>query len=167
MDVRDENPRRYRLINCQDVIEHCYDLENVLADLSAKLEDGGILLMAPTFTFEYNNDHLEKNTAYLDWFPELCETAELKLVARMNWNTQIYMRLARTKQVSVSEEKIMISQQLYQKSQKVTLNRALKAFNNVSSTKKLELADLNAVADNLAVYRLCCHRLQAQTQSSN
>ena len=124
----------------------------MLADLSAKLEDGGILLMAPTFTFEYNNDHLEKNTAYLDWFPELCETAELKLVARMNWNTQIYMRVPRSKQVGVSKEKIMISQQLYQKSQKVTLNRALKAFGNISSTKKLELVDLNAVADNLAVY---------------
>ena len=159
-DVRDNESRRYKLINCQDVIEHCYDVESVIADISSRLENNGVLLMAPTFTFEYDNDHLDKNTAYLEWFPELCEVAGLRLVARMNWNTHIYIRTERPESQSISEEAKDIGTLLYKKSQDKTLGNALTALNKVIQTKQLNTAELNAVSDNLAIFRLCTQRLK-------
>jgi len=159
-DVRDKHLLRYRLINCQDVIEHCYDVEFVLADIASILEDNGILLMAPTFTFEFNNDHLEKNTAYLSYFPNLCESAGLKLIAKMNWNTEIYQRLPRLGQaLSICDERTAIAKRLYGKSQQVSLTTATNAINRAFSMKVLEPTDLNSITDNLAIYRLCSQRL--------
>ncbi len=166
-DVRDNESRRYKLINCQDVIEHCYDVEAVLADISSRLENNGVLLMAPTFTFEYNNDHLDKNTAYLEWFPELCDAAGLRLVARMNWNTHIYIRTERSESKAISEEAKDIGRLLHKKSQDKTLGNALTALNRIIQAKQISNADLNAVSDNLAIFRLCTQRLKTAEDTTH
>jgi 2-polyprenyl-3-methyl-5-hydroxy-6-metoxy-1,4-benzoquinol methylase len=161
-DVRELGSRRYNLINCQDVIEHCYDIELVLADISAHLTDGGILLMAPTFTFEFNNDHLDKNTAYLGFFNELCACAGLELIAQMNWNTIVFRRLKRgeAEALSVDKEKSTVASALYKLTQSISLQSATKALDRVYASRQLNADDLNAITDNLAVYRICCHRLK-------
>jgi len=159
-DAREIGPRRYNLINCQDVIEHCYDLELVLADISAHLADDGVLLIAPTFTFEFNNDHLDKNTAYLAWFIDLCACAGLELVARMNWNTFVFKRLNRSGDLDVIAERSAIASSLYKLSQSISIQSAAQALDRVCASQKLGADDLDIISDNLAVYRICSHRLK-------
>jgi len=163
LDVRDAHSGRYQLINCQDVIEHCYDVESVIADISSLLQDYGILMMAPTFTYEFNNDHLDKNNAYLSCFPDLCESGGLKLIAKMNWNTEVYQRVPRAGEPqSISSEKKSIARRLYQKSQSITLEKAISAISSVCNSKVLESNELNIITDNLAIYRLCSQRLASE-----
>ncbi len=59
---------RFDYANCTDVLEHCYDVEWALAEVTFALKDGGYFFVFPDFdSITYSGgpgDHLEKNRFY-------------------------------------------------------------------------------------------------------
>lgn len=158
IDARDLTDERFDLINCMDVIEHVYDLEAVLSDLSARLKNNGILFIVPAFYNSWNGDHVEKNCAYKSWFPKLAETAGLRLIGQYDENTYCFIRAPR-ELIPVEAEKSVIVKKLYERSRDISLEVALAALTAFSETKSLDWNRLDDIADNLAVFRLSSKRL--------
>jgi SAM-dependent methyltransferase len=78
VDVRDLGETRYDLVNCMDVIEHVYDVEDVLADIVSHVRVGGHLLCYPAFFNTWNGDHIEKNCGYPPYFARMLEAVGLR-----------------------------------------------------------------------------------------
>ena len=79
VDVRDLGDTRYDVVNCMDVIEHVYDVEDVLADMVSHLRVGGHLVCYPAFFNTWNGDHVEKNCGYPPYFVRMLEAVGLRL----------------------------------------------------------------------------------------
>ena len=71
VDVRFLGDKRYDCVMSMDVLEHIYDMEYVLADMYARIKLGGVLMCHPTFSNSWNGDHIEKNCAYISFFPKI------------------------------------------------------------------------------------------------
>ena len=69
-DVRRLDGRRYDIVNCMDVVEHVYDVEDITADLIARLRPGGHLLCWPCFVNHWNGDQ-SRRTA------DICRTTPI------------------------------------------------------------------------------------------
>jgi len=71
-DVRHLDPdRRYDVVNCFDVMQLVYDVEYVLADVIARIKEGGHLLLFACFENQWDGSHVEKNCGYLPYFTEI------------------------------------------------------------------------------------------------
>jgi SAM-dependent methyltransferase len=158
MDVRDFDEERFDLINCMDVLEHIYDLENALSDISSRLNNGGVLFIVPAFFNSWDGDHIEKNCAYQEWFPELAAVAGLQLIGKYDKFTYCFLRESR-ELISVSKEKEDTVKKLYIKSKEVSLSNALRGLDEINNTKSLNEKLINDISDNLAIYRLSNNRL--------
>ncbi|MDT5270291.1 MAG: 2-polyprenyl-6-hydroxyphenyl methylase / 3-demethylubiquinone-9 3-methyltransferase [Acidobacteriota bacterium] len=56
---------KFDYANCVDVLEHCYDVEYALSEITLALKEGGRLFVWGDFdNVVYNGDHLEKNRFY-------------------------------------------------------------------------------------------------------
>jgi SAM-dependent methyltransferase len=126
-DVRRLDPdRRYDVVNCMDVVEHVYDVEYILADLIARLKEGGHLLCWPCFVNNWDGDHIEKNCGYLPYFTNMLLSVGLEPVAPVRndgfamthglkpSDLQLYhLRRARPIRGSITEERETIRRELY------------------------------------------------------
>jgi SAM-dependent methyltransferase len=131
--------RRYNIINCLDVIEHIYDVEFVVADLIARLREGGHLLLMPAFFNSWDGDHVEKNCGYVPYFYDMLLQAGLEPVSapqkapflskigiRAGFSDELY-HVCRTRKISgtIAEERKQISQLLYRLSNKYSTRTML------------------------------------------
>jgi len=145
-DVRDLGEARYDLINCMDVVEHVYDTEYVLADITARLHHGGHLICYPAFMNLWNGDHIEKNCGYVSYWVEMLECVGFRLFQeekprpslRNSLLTSLGVRLPEIPVVhlvrqrpvngSVSEERDAVREELYRLSARWSTRCAWKAF---------------------------------------
>jgi SAM-dependent methyltransferase len=96
VDVRDLDETRYDIVNCMDVIEHVYDVEDVLADILSHLRLGGHLLCYPAFFNTWNGDHVEKNCGYPPFFADMLEAVGMRPESVANVSRSVPGRWLRT-----------------------------------------------------------------------
>ena len=155
VDVRDLGERRFDLINCMDVIEHVYDVEEVVADLFARLPHGGHLVAYPSFYNSWNGDHVEKNCGYRPYFLEMLAGIGLRLVARSG---EVYHLVRERAQFgSVSAERAAARLELYRFSEKLSFAAAARAMSAVDA--RYDEETVSQMIDNFAIWRLSRHRL--------
>ena len=66
MKLGDAPKSSFDYVNCVDVLEHCYDVEYALAEITYALKGGGHLFVWGDFdNVVFNGDHLEKNRFYV------------------------------------------------------------------------------------------------------
>lgn len=60
-----DEKEQFDYVHCMDVLEHCYDVEFILCDMTRYLKKDGILFVNGDFdNVAFNGDHLEKNRFY-------------------------------------------------------------------------------------------------------
>ena len=177
-DVRRLDPdKRYDIVNCMDVVEHVYDVEYILADLIARLKEGGHLLCWPCFVNTWDGDHIEKNCGYLPFFTDMLLAVGLEPVAPVRndgfavtrglkpTDLQLYhLRRARPIRGSIAEESETIRRELYRLSLRYS-DRTIRwccaalPFARVFR-KDLATSIANNLFDNYAIKRLSAKRLE-------
>jgi hypothetical protein len=66
--------RRFDVVTAIDVLEHIYDVEGTVAQLTARIARGGLLCCVNAFSaITYDGDHHDKNCVYLELFGPLME----------------------------------------------------------------------------------------------
>ena len=143
-DVRDLGEDRFDIVNCMDVIEHVYDVEDVVADLIARVSSGGRLVVYPQFTNSWDGDHVEKNCGYRPYFQSMLEEVGMqlapdsassktlieKLLIRLGLGELSVMQFVRLEEIkfSVVDERKYLREALYRLSRKKSIRMALLAF---------------------------------------
>lgn len=177
-DVRRLDPdRRYDIVNCMDVVEHVYDVEYILADLIARLKEGGHLLCWPCFVNTWNGDHIEKNCGYLPYFTEMLLAVGLEPVAPVRnddfamtrglkpTDLQLYhLRRARSIRGCIAEERETIRRELYHLSLRYS-DRTMRWCGAALPFARVFRNDVatciaNNLFDNYAIKRLSANRLE-------
>jgi SAM-dependent methyltransferase len=177
-DVRRLDPdKRYDIVNCMDVVEHVYDVEYVLADLIARLKEGGHLLCWPCFENHWDGDHIEKNCGYLPYFTAMLLAVGLEPVAAVRndgfaltrglkpSSLQLYhLRRARPVRGSIAEERETIRRELYRLSLRYsdrTMRWCGAALPLARIFRKHAATGIaNNLFDNYAIKRLSAKRLE-------
>jgi SAM-dependent methyltransferase len=172
VDVRELGERRYDIINCMDVIEHCYDVENVTADMLSRLTPGGHLFIWPAFFNSWDGDHVEKNCGYARYYFKMFSQIGFDIVGSEDGVYHVVRR--RPIALSVAKEREQIRQELYSLSAKWSLIEAMRAAAQLPVRVAVKYAfrgrfrlplswalaeGLSPVIDNLAIWRLSNHRL--------
>lgn len=176
-DVRRLDPdRRYDVVNCFDVVQLVYDVEYVLADVIARLKEGGHLLFFACFENQWDGSHIEKNCGYLPYFTEMLLSIGLEAVMPVRVDgfaitrglkpvgQQTYhLRRVRPNRGSITEERETIRKELYGLSLRYS-DRTMRWCAAALPLAKLFRRDLAmGIADNLfdnyAIKRLCKYRL--------
>jgi hypothetical protein len=74
--------RRFDVVTAIDVLEHIYDVEDTVAQLTARIATGGLLCCVNAFSaITYDGDHHDKNRVYLELFPLLMEAVGFERVS--------------------------------------------------------------------------------------
>jgi SAM-dependent methyltransferase len=159
-DVRDLGEQRFDIIHCVDVLEHIYDLEYAVADIFARLNEGGHLIVYPSFYNSWNGDHVEKNCAYRPYFVQLLTNIGLDILSN---NEEVY-HFRKNPQItgSVFDERESTRKRLYEISEILSFSAAksqIDAIHEQLSNNALNEHIVNTVIDNLAVFRLSRQRL--------
>jgi SAM-dependent methyltransferase len=176
-DVRHLDPdRRYDVVNCFDVMQLVYDVEYVLADVIARINEGGHLLFFACFENQWDGSHLEKNCGYRPYFTEILLSIGLEPVMPVRKDGFAVTRglksadhqtyhLRRTRPIrgSIIEERETIRKELYGRSVRYS-ERTMRWCAAALPLVKLFRNDLaGLIADNLfdnyAIRRLCKYRL--------
>ena len=144
-DVRDLGEACYDIISCMDVVEHVYDVEYVLADIAARLRQGGHLICFPAFMNLWDGDHVEKNCGYVSYWVRMLESIGFRcfregksrrsLDALMTWSgihlpeiPVVHLVRERPVSGSVTKEREAIREELYRLSARLSVRAALKAL---------------------------------------
>lgn len=174
LDVRDLPEERYSAINNMDVLEHIYDLEFSLADLIARLREGGVLICEPAFYNDWTGDHKSKNCGYAGWFDRMmCDIG----MTRLPTTVRAYRR-ERPEKGGVCAERATLRRELYQLSRAYAKRAAYKALlkfpirtaiaslavfvRSPLQRRRYQESALSQIIDNLDIYRLSHHRLTFQ-----
>lgn len=175
--------RRYDVVNCMDVLEHVYDVEYVLADLIARLKEGGHLLCWPCFVNTWDGDHIEKNCGYLPYFTNMLLAVGLEPVAPVRIDgfattrglkpasLQLYhLRRARTIGGSIAEERETIRMELYHLSLRYS-DRTMRWCGAALPFARIFRKDVattitNNLFDSYAIKRLSANRLQTLSKQA-
>jgi SAM-dependent methyltransferase len=183
-DARRLDPeRRYDIVNCMDVVEHVYDVEYILADLIARVKEGGHLLCWPCFENQWDGDHIEKNCGYLPYFTDMLLEVGLEPVAPVRKDSfavkrglkpaelQLYhLRRARPICGSIAKERETIRRELYRLSLRYsgrTMRWCSAAFPFAWIFRKPVAACIaDNLFDNYAIRRLSLNRLQTLSESA-
>ena len=73
--------RRFDVVTAIDVLEHIYDVEDTVAQLTARIATGGLFCCVNAFSaITYDGDHHDKNRVYLELFALLMEAAGFERV---------------------------------------------------------------------------------------
>lgn len=189
LDVRYMNDERYDIINCMDVIEHCYDVEYVTADIVSRLKTGGNLLCMPTFINTWDGDHVEKNCAYRVFYKimlkkiglELYQHRTNSLIDRIKMfagKVELYhaiKKVSSSKFIEIERAELRIK--LYKMSKRYSFILAMSCFclypaviffslplyiskKGVKLRKDIIAVFYSHIIDSLAVRRLSSHRLE-------
>ena len=173
VDVRDLGELRYHAINCMDVIEHVYDVEDVVADLLAHLLPGGRLFCWPSFYNSWNGDHVEKNCGYRGFFESMLDRVGLPVVDADRGGNILVCRRDRPQEGTVNQERQYIRRELYELSREYAWKsarghllalprRLLHARFSAADPMERKIAyeqALSDIIDNVAIWRLSDHRL--------
>jgi SAM-dependent methyltransferase len=176
-DVRHLDPdRRYDVVNCFDVMQLVYDVEYVLADVIARLKEGGHLIFFACFENQWDGSHIEKNCGYLPYFTEILLTIGLEPVMpvrndgfaitrglKPGGHQTYHLKRNRPIRGSITEERETIRKELYGLSLRYS-ERTMRWCTAALPLAKLFRRDLAAgIADNLfdnyAIKRLSKYRL--------
>lgn len=176
-DVRRLDPnRRYDLVNCFDVMQLVYDVEYVLADVIARLKEGGHLLFFACFENQWDGSHIEKNCGYLPYFTNILLSIGLEPVMpvrkdgfaitrglKPGGHQTYHLKRNRPIRGSITEERGTIRKELYGLSLRFS-ERTMRWCAAALPLAKLFRRDLAAgIADNLfdnyAIKRLSKYRL--------
>lgn len=176
-DVRRLDPDlRYDVVNCFDVMQLVYDVEYVLADVIARLKEGGHLIFFACFENQWDGSHIEKNCGYLPYFTEILLTIGLEPVMpvrndgfaitrglKPSGHQTYHLRRKRPIRGSIKEEWQTIRKELYSLSLRYS-ERTMRWCAAALPLAKLFRRDLaGEIADNLfdnyAIKRLSMYRL--------
>ncbi|MBV8483388.1 MAG: methyltransferase domain-containing protein [Verrucomicrobia bacterium] len=177
-DVRRLDPdRRYDVVDCIDVLQLVYDVEYVLADIVARLKEGGHLLCFACFENHWDGSHIEKNCGYQPYFTDMLLSIGLEPLGPVRrdgfWITRglkpsglqtYHLRRVRPIRGAIEEEREIIRRELYHFSFTHS-SRAMRWCATALPFAKLFRRDLaTAIADNLfdnyAIRRLSKHQLE-------
>jgi 2-polyprenyl-3-methyl-5-hydroxy-6-metoxy-1,4-benzoquinol methylase len=168
--------RRFDVVNCFDVLQLVYDVEYVLADVIARLQEGGHLILFACFENQWDGSHIEKNCGYLPYFTEILLSIGLEPVMPVrndgfaitrglkSGGHQTYLlRRRRPIRGSITEERETIRKELYGHSLRYS-ERTMRWCATALPLVKLFRRDLAAgIADNLfdnyGINRLSKYRL--------
>jgi SAM-dependent methyltransferase len=168
--------RRYDVVNCFDVMQLVYDVEYVLADVIARIKEGGHLLFFACFENQWDGAHLEKNCGYLPYFTEILLSVGFEPVMPVRkdgfavthglkpaGHQTYHLRRTRPIRGSIIEERETIRKELYGRSVRYS-ERTMRWCAAALPLAKLFRNDLaGLIADNLfdnyAIRRLSRYRL--------
>jgi SAM-dependent methyltransferase len=168
--------RRFDIVNCFDVLQLVYDVEYVLADVIARLKEGGHLILFACFENQWDGSHIEKNCGYLPYFTEILLSIGLEPVMpvrndgfaitrglKPGGHQTYHLKRNRPIQGSAREEGEAIRKELYGLSLGYS-ERTMRWCAAALPLAKLFWRDLaeeivNNLFDNYAIKRLSKHRL--------
>lgn len=171
VDVRTLAEQRFDVINCMDVIEHCYDVEYVTADLLSRLVPGGHLFVWPEFTNSWNGDHVEKNCGYVRYYASMLSRIGFSIAG----SDSSVFHVVRQRPIAgpIPMERETIRQELYRLSERMSVRQAMRAAVELPARVAVKayrgrlrlplswaIAEgLSPIIDNLSIWRLSKHRL--------